>query len=361
MADILTQVRSQCSNKLMDWFMPTFSTTTNLDRFVSQLVLMATIKEYFGYYCELSCGFSEVTLEGNREDWVNILERVQLLKTFDDDILSQWSQLLTHVLEHFVRFFDTFDDTEEDFWQRAVTSERRGSGGQKNYRGWFLVFAPFSNGRYQLLSPEIAINTHMYGEVRDDDIENCIIDFPISINDHGSPREVTLYTGSWLMSGTQRLQPVPSFLIVEIDPNDLYKELWKVIVKPAFKSLKAIDLNKTEQFVKESYKRVLYFLPTLKSTKDMKSFLERNRNRDIGVVNLICDVCGDLFSYPFTIMNHCEQCGNFDMCTDCMSDRRQISRHSGHTKVADSITLLFAKYYLKTSDHLNLLRAEDLL
>lgn len=54
--------------ELRDWFLPTFSTTTETDRVVASAMLMATLKEYFTCEAGMMCGLSAVTLLGDRAD-----------------------------------------------------------------------------------------------------------------------------------------------------------------------------------------------------------------------------------------------------------------------------------------------------
>jgi hypothetical protein len=50
---------------------------------VSAVLLMASLKQYFGYVpMPWGCGIPRATLEGERSDWVNILERLENLKEY---------------------------------------------------------------------------------------------------------------------------------------------------------------------------------------------------------------------------------------------------------------------------------------
>ncbi|TFB01843.1 Uncharacterized protein CCMA1212_006320 [Trichoderma ghanense] len=127
---------------LRDWILPNFTTTTNNDISVGSLVMMATTKTYFEYIILMGCGFPSVTLEGERDDWVKLLERIPKLSTFGDEP-AQWSKLLTKVVENMVETFDRPDDEDvKGFWMRAVHEAGvEGSGrGLISLSGWITAF-----------------------------------------------------------------------------------------------------------------------------------------------------------------------------------------------------------------------------
>lgn len=127
---------------LQGWMLPDFTTTTDNDRSVAALVMMATTKAYFEYIIVMGCGFPSVTLEGERDDWVKLLERLPKLATFGDEP-AQWGRLLTKVLEKMIETFDQPNDEDvKDFWMRAVhEAGEEGSGrGLISLSGWITAF-----------------------------------------------------------------------------------------------------------------------------------------------------------------------------------------------------------------------------
>lgn len=70
---------------LRDWIVPNFTTTTNDDRSVASIVLMASMQNYFHCDPPKGCGFPSVTLEGDRADWIKILTRVCELPKYGDE------------------------------------------------------------------------------------------------------------------------------------------------------------------------------------------------------------------------------------------------------------------------------------
>lgn len=98
--------------------MPDFTTTTDTDKVVCSVVMMATLQKYFSYKLCLECGIPSVTLLGERRDYENILKRLEKLLSFGEET-GEWSQLLIVVLEYFLASFDAPGSKEtKDFWQK---------------------------------------------------------------------------------------------------------------------------------------------------------------------------------------------------------------------------------------------------
>ncbi|KAL6861957.1 hypothetical protein J3F83DRAFT_746284 [Trichoderma novae-zelandiae] len=128
--------------ELGSWILPNFTTTTDNDISVGALVMMATTKAYFEFIIMMGCGFPSVTLEGGRDDWVNLLERLPKLAMFGDEP-AQWSKLLSKVVEKMIETFDRPNDADvKDFWMRAMhKAGQQGSGrGLISLSGWITAF-----------------------------------------------------------------------------------------------------------------------------------------------------------------------------------------------------------------------------
>lgn len=129
------------------WILPDFSTTTDNDISVAAMVMMATTKSYFEYSMIVGCGFPSVTLLGERDDWVNLFERLPKLATFGDEP-AKWSKLLTKVVEKMIETFDRPDDqATKDFWMSAVhRTGAEGSGMLRSLSGWITAFCFWHDG-----------------------------------------------------------------------------------------------------------------------------------------------------------------------------------------------------------------------
>ncbi|KAK7039925.1 hypothetical protein R3P38DRAFT_494730 [Favolaschia claudopus] len=134
---------------LCAWILPDFSTTTMLDRTVGSMLMMATMKKYFDYKFGIVCGFPRVTLEGEKRDWVQLLERLEKLREYGLQTIA-WYHLLLPVMTRFVMAFDAPNSAENlKFW-RNVACDEEVLCGSHTWSGWITAFCVFSDkGKWQ--------------------------------------------------------------------------------------------------------------------------------------------------------------------------------------------------------------------
>jgi hypothetical protein len=135
--------------ELRAWVLPTFTTTTQNDTTVAAMLMMATLKAYFTYvYSGIKCGIPRVTLEGEKSDWEDILQRLEKLKEYGLETIA-WYHLLVPVISRFIKSFDEPNSKETvEFWQKIAHYEAGGSG-PSHYTGWINAFCAFSEkGRW---------------------------------------------------------------------------------------------------------------------------------------------------------------------------------------------------------------------
>ncbi|KAI0339237.1 hypothetical protein BDW22DRAFT_1347797 [Trametopsis cervina] len=129
-------------SEVRGWILPKFSTTTTNDTVVAAVVMMATFQAYFRYASSLTCGIPQVTLEGEKADWEEILRRAEKLTEYGEEP-SAWYELLKPVLTRFVRAFDDPTSAENiEFWQKVAHFKKNGSGPTR-LSGWVTAFCAF--------------------------------------------------------------------------------------------------------------------------------------------------------------------------------------------------------------------------
>ena len=132
-----------------------FSTTGMIERMVSQITLMETVKEYFDFLEGLvGCGIPSVTLEGTPDDWRLLREKTRKLGEFG---VKTWTDKLDPILNEFVLAAE--GQINLDFWFDMAIKGRpwnfhlKGGGGgcfgpsygPTLFTGWFLEFIPFDD------------------------------------------------------------------------------------------------------------------------------------------------------------------------------------------------------------------------
>lgn len=240
---------------ILEWTTPNFTTTTSVDTTASKVALLAAVREYFGMKLELGCGLSEVTLMGTVSDWIALRKKVSFLETFPCKELNDWASLLGPVIDQFVSAREG-TAVDSNFWQRICTSRTRGSGSQQTFRGWFLVFAPFTPaGKYILRSKEQVLRDHVYAEIDDDDIPVSSITVNIKSDNgrNGETLEFTLMSGVLMTALTERgkMTPVVGWALSvkhEVTQDDMFEYAIECA-----KKRRMSDLSDSENF-----KRILF-------------------------------------------------------------------------------------------------------
>ncbi|KIM38730.1 hypothetical protein M413DRAFT_241140 [Hebeloma cylindrosporum] len=120
------------------WALPDFTTTTRIDTAICAITLMSTLKSYFKYECS-RCGVPQVTLEGERSDYENILRRLEELPTFGlGEEPNAWVALLRPIIKKFIAAFDGNPDAT--FWNRIAHIDDLKRSGGPILSGWITAF-----------------------------------------------------------------------------------------------------------------------------------------------------------------------------------------------------------------------------
>lgn len=139
-----------------------FSTTGDIERAASEVVLMDVVQAYFEYVVETRCGIPSITLEGTPEDWAKVLEKAKALSKFDG--LDWWLTPVVAVVTEFANAANGNPDLK--FWQNLYKgAEQSGgvyAGGEllkllpyvKDYRG-NQVKNPILTGKKQICTSDL--------------------------------------------------------------------------------------------------------------------------------------------------------------------------------------------------------------
>ena len=166
-----------------------FSTTGMIEKMVSQITLMETVKQYFDYLEGLvGCGIPSVTLEGAPEDWKLLREKTRKLGEFG---VKQWTDKLDPILAEFVSASEG-NPNLKFWWDMAIKGRPYDfhlkpsggcfapSDGPTRFNGWFLEFIPFDERGertsaipYGHKLPPLMTSVPVIQHV-EDDMGNCI-------------------------------------------------------------------------------------------------------------------------------------------------------------------------------------------
>ncbi|KAM0217686.1 hypothetical protein ACHAPA_012189 [Fusarium lateritium] len=129
---------------LLDWIMPGFTTSTKNDEVTATVLMMGLMQHFFEYEGMLVCGIPSVTLLGEREDWVKLMEKLDYLKEFGEEP-AQFADKLRPIMKRFVQTWDEPENQEvKVFWEQIVRASKQWSCGEgpNEWRvsGWITGF-----------------------------------------------------------------------------------------------------------------------------------------------------------------------------------------------------------------------------
>lgn len=227
--------------ELVDWVKPNFSTTTKKDVVVASICLMGALQKYYGYDVQVGCGLPSVTLLGEKEDWMKLLQRIEFIPRLGSKP-TIFHSLLKPVLKNFVRSFD--EPTGEEvlsFWGRIAKHVRNGSG-PKYLSGWLTAFCFWgSKGELLWKNAHLPVETEqsfhagtyagcnldgiLYHRLDDKKIPLGFISVPVRVNESGLISKCTLVAGSVGVTAASSGEPMDTSVLVNLKPD---REYWKL-------------------------------------------------------------------------------------------------------------------------------------
>lgn len=127
-----------------------FSTTGVVEKLVSQVCLLDVFESYFEYILLSGCGFPEITLTGNIDDWMRLRQKIELLEPFKVDF---WLPHLREIADHFCLAMRGKADIS--YWQDMYKQSEH--YGFDLVNGWILKLIPYlqndETGTWNFLNP----------------------------------------------------------------------------------------------------------------------------------------------------------------------------------------------------------------
>lgn len=134
--DFCNETKNHTRNYLYDFFVPNFSTTTPVQTTVYQITLLESYKKKFSYVGETGCGIPQITITGNKEDWIWIFDH---LSDLDKLGLTWWGKELRPIIKEFINVFD--DKINVSFWDSIYKDAAE--YGAFYISGWIIKFFPY--------------------------------------------------------------------------------------------------------------------------------------------------------------------------------------------------------------------------
>jgi hypothetical protein len=179
---------------LVEWMLPSFSTTTDNDKIVFSVIAMGSMQNYFGYKMTTRCGLPEVTLLGTVEDWRLIRTRAEKLVEFEiEDKMKKWTDLLLPPPDKLV---ETADGKPDYYWWNQICHYHGGGSGLSFISGWASAFTVFhTDGRWLGDKFEYRGKKLDWPLIDMNDISPTYTNCSVTVNDNGNEFESKMYAG----------------------------------------------------------------------------------------------------------------------------------------------------------------------
>ena len=185
-------------DKIKEWILPDFTTTTKIDKDVCSVIMMSCLEKYFTFEMRFMCGIPKVTLLGETEDWVKLLEKLKKLPLYDTPtrLLTKWSFFLHRILKEFID--SSSGNINPTFWDTICDIIPYGSGSNK-ITGWissFCVFDKEGNYRGYLEGKMFEdMKKYIWPSIDTGNIPVGFSSVPFHINDNGHKINTTFIAG----------------------------------------------------------------------------------------------------------------------------------------------------------------------
>lgn len=122
---------------VMPLMLPEFSTHTVVSEVASLVSFMDAASPYYDYRVFTKCGIPKISLLGEEDDYIKLLESVKALAPLFKNHLEKYFAHLVPVLETIVAQV-CGATVDEDFWKSAYKYES--SSGSSTFNGWLSAF-----------------------------------------------------------------------------------------------------------------------------------------------------------------------------------------------------------------------------
>jgi len=189
-----------------------FSTSTPLDRCVSEVMFLSTFRRYFDYLLVGICGIPEIELAGTPEDWRALRARLDVLAEYE---LGFWIDALRPLADEWVRTAEGTPDVA--FW-RAIYKPARAYGPERT-TGWITQLYPYveSGARNPALDPDGPRNGFAYRGLTLDALPSGRVTATVRTDGSSGRRSFELVAGlaGVVVDHAGFLEPVSGWCVVD--------------------------------------------------------------------------------------------------------------------------------------------------
>lgn len=133
------RIREHVGDQTHGLIVSDFSTTGDIERAASEVVLMDVVQSYFEFVVYTKCGIRNVTLRGTPDDWDSVAAKTRALLPFGGAHLEAWLKAAIPVVEEFAKA--ARGEVDLDFWEELYKG--RDSSGGIYANGYILRLFPY--------------------------------------------------------------------------------------------------------------------------------------------------------------------------------------------------------------------------
>lgn len=135
-ANFSKKIETQTKSAVIDLLIPTFTTTSYIEKFAFRVATLKSMSQYFEYHFSTMCGIPKIIIEGEKDDWLMILNRLKSLRKYDLDF---WIDKIEPSVKKIIDVYDSKID--KSFWN-SILKIHNVSGGPF-IDGWIVDFFPY--------------------------------------------------------------------------------------------------------------------------------------------------------------------------------------------------------------------------
>ncbi|MBF0197490.1 MAG: DUF4419 domain-containing protein [Planctomycetes bacterium] len=134
------KIREHTVTNMYDGISKTFSTSNQTTKIAFEITLMSTMGQYFDYSLSTLCGIPSINVQGEKQDYEEIIAGLRFLEEFD---LKWWTDSLIEIIREFINVFE--GEINLDFWNGIFKHIPAGhnSGDVPLVNGWIVKFFPY--------------------------------------------------------------------------------------------------------------------------------------------------------------------------------------------------------------------------
>ena len=216
----------EMKDNLAETLLCDFSTSTDVDRLVSQATIMEAVKSYYEFIVIYAvCGIPSITLEGTTADWERVKEKTLALEKYG---LGWWTDKLMPILDEFIAA--SKGNANVGFWKEMIhVKQPLVCGDPRVIDGWITDFYPYDRDGKRMDGGPITDTDKLPSEI-------CKVRIrAVCAKDVDSVTDVEAWAGIFGLEQNAQdfaIKPVTGWLVREFDSPVIERDMFARVNTP---------------------------------------------------------------------------------------------------------------------------------